>query len=266
MSYINMENVRAFITVNEKTTTENASTNGETEFHHVMMKMLENANGNIMSINAGEYQHLEFTFDMSSTYVEEMDDLEVALWLQNYETMEVYNSHYAYESDVHVYPVRNMSALMNGSALRISWNAPEAGTPTGYNVYINGTLEAENINALEYVKDNANQTHKTAEVVAIYENGTSVPVAKIIGIDDNVNEIIANDINIYPNPAKDYVKVQADNRISAVKVYNCLGMMVEEIEVNANEAEINISGYNRGIYFFNIETANGNLVKKVIIE
>ena len=43
-------------------------------------------------------------------------------------------------------------------------------------------------------------------------------------------------------------------------------MMVEEIEVNVNEAEINISGYNRGIYFFNIETANGNLVKKVVIE
>ena len=43
-------------------------------------------------------------------------------------------------------------------------------------------------------------------------------------------------------------------------------MMVEEIEVNANEAEINISEYNRGIYFFNIETENGNLVKKVVIE
>ena len=265
MSYINMEEVRAFITVNEKTTTGNASTNGETEFHHVMMKMLENANGNIMSIKAGEYQHLEFTFDMTSTNVEEMDDLEVALWLQNYETMEVYNSHYAYESDVHVYPVRNMSALMNGSALRISWNAPEAGNPVGYNVYVNGTLEAENINALEYVKDNANQTHKTAEVVAIYDNGTSVPVAKIIGIDDNVNEITANDISIYPNPARDFVRLTAQgSQLTAVKVYNCLGMMVEEIEVSANEIEINISGYNTGIYFFNIETGNGNAVKKVV--
>ena len=265
MSYINMEDVRAFITVNEKTTTGNASSNGETEFHHVMMKMLENANGNSMNINAGEYQHLEFSFDMSSTFVEDMNDLEVALWLQNYETMEIYNSHYAYKSDVHVHPVRNMSAEINGSDLKISWSAPEAGNPTGYNVYVNGVLEAENINTLEYIKTNANQTHKTAEVVAVYENGTSVAVAKIITEGDNVTEIIADNISIYPNPAKDFVKLSAVNgQISAIKVYNCLGMLVEEIEVNANEVEINISEYNSGIYFFNIETENGSHIQKVL--
>jgi hypothetical protein len=265
MSYINMEDVRAFITVNEKTTTGNASSNGETEFHHVMMKMLENANGNSMNINAGEYQHLEFSFDMSSTNVEDMNDLEVALWLQNYETMEIYNSHYAYKSDVHVHPVRNMSAEINGSDLKISWSAPEAGSPTGYNVYVNGVLEAEEINTLEYIKTNANQTHKTAEVVAVYENGTSVAVAKIITEGDNVTEIIADNISIYPNPAKDFVKLSAIScQLSVVKVYNCLGMMVEEIEVNANEVEINISEYNSGIYFFNIETENGSHIQKVL--
>ena len=265
MSYINMEDVRAFVTVNEKTTTGNASSNGETEFHHVMMKMLENANGNSMNINAGEYQHLEFSFDMSSTNVEEMNDIEVALWLQNYETMEVYNSHYAYQSDVHVNPVRNMSAEINGSDLKISWSAPETGNPTGYNVYVNGELEAQNINALEYIKTDANQTHKTAEVVAVYENGTSVAVAKIITAGDNVEEIIADNINIYPNPAKDFVKVQAQSsKIKTIKVYNCLGMMIEKFEVNANEIEINTSEYNSGIYFINIETENGNVVQKVL--
>ena len=265
MSYINMEDVRAFITVNEKTTTGNASSNGETEFHHVMMKMLENANGNTMSINAGEYQHLEFSFDMSSTNVEDMNDLEVALWLQNYETMEIYNSHYAYQSDVHVHPVRNMSAEINGSDLKISWSAPETGNPTGYNVYVNGVLEAENINALEYIKTNANQTHKTAEVVAVYENGTSVAVAKIITEGDNVTEIIADNINIYPNPANDFVKLSTGNcQLSYVKIYNCLGMMVDEIEVNTNEVEINISEYNSGIYFFNIETESGSHIQKVL--
>jgi hypothetical protein len=41
-------------------------------------------------------------------------------------------------------------------------------------------------------------------------------------------------------------------------------MMVEEMEVNANEVEINISEYNTGIYFVNVQTENGNLVKKVV--
>ena len=41
-------------------------------------------------------------------------------------------------------------------------------------------------------------------------------------------------------------------------------MLVEEIEVNANEVEINTSGYNSGVYFINIETENGNVTKKFI--
>ena len=43
-------------------------------------------------------------------------------------------------------------------------------------------------------------------------------------------------------------------------------MLVEEIEVNSNKAEINISGYNAGIYFVEVETENGNLVKKIVVE
>jgi hypothetical protein len=42
-------------------------------------------------------------------------------------------------------------------------------------------------------------------------------------------------------------------------------MLVEEIEVNADEVEINVSEYNTGIYFFNIQTESENIVKKVII-
>jgi hypothetical protein len=41
-------------------------------------------------------------------------------------------------------------------------------------------------------------------------------------------------------------------------------MLVEEMEVNSNEVEINISQYNTAIYFVNVQTENGNLVKKVV--
>ena len=37
-------------------------------------------------------------------------------------------------------------------------------------------------------------------------------------------------------------------------------MIVDEIEVNANEIEINISEYNPGVYFFNID---GKVVKVI---
>ena len=43
-------------------------------------------------------------------------------------------------------------------------------------------------------------------------------------------------------------------------------MMVDEIEMNSNEIEINVSEYKSGIYFINVETSNGNIIKKMIVE
>ena len=276
MSYIKMENVRAFVTVNEKVTTGNVGSNGETEFRHIFMKALNSPTGNVMDINAGEYQRLEFTYDMSSTNVEEMDELEVSLWIQNYETGEIYNSHFAYEYTYHAYPVRNMMAGISSdmSTLSFEWEAPEEGTPIGYDIYVDGVLIKEKHNALSYSTNTFNdeildgKTH-IAEVVAVYENDmTSIGDLNII-INDWVNvmenKVKGNDISIYPNPAKDFVKLSAvSSQLSAIKVYNCLGMMVEEMEVNANEVKIDVSKYNSGIYFFNIQTENGNHIQKVL--
>lgn len=270
MSYFDMENVRAFVTVNEKTTTENASSNGETEFHHVMMKMLENAEGNVMTINAGEYQRLEFSYDMSSTFVEEMDDLEVSLWLQNYETKEIYNSHYAYENSEHCHPVKDLLAIVGGDApptLYLSWNKPENGTPVGYDVYVDGELMADNLNDTYYSNEDEDICYnaKTAEVVAVYEDGkTSVGVAMIIVRDTNVEETTCGNISVYPNPANDVVKVSTVNgQQTTVMIYNVMGMLVETHYATSatNEIEINVSDYNPGIYFFNVD---GEVIKVIV--
>ncbi|MBQ3596059.1 MAG: T9SS type A sorting domain-containing protein [Bacteroidales bacterium] len=279
MSYIKMENVRAFISVNEKTTTENASSNGETEFHHIMMKMLDSPTGNVVNINAGEYQRLEFTHDMSSTNVEEMNDLEVALWLQNYETGEIYNSHFAYENSEHAYPVQNLRSAIVGDCitLHIDWDAPEQGNPVGYNIYVNGELIEENFTGNSYsdvtiAGDLYDDKHvHVAEVVAVYENGmTSVAAIAIIDNDwTNVAETEDVNVMIYPNPAKDVVRLSTDNgQQTTVRIYNVMGMLVGTrlATSETDEIEINVSDYNPGIYFFNIQSEEFNVTKKIIVE
>ena len=279
MSYIKMENVRAFVSVNEKTTTENASSNGETEFHHIMMKMLDSPTGNVVNINAGEYQRLEFTHDMSSTNVEEMNDLEVALWLQNYETGEIYNSHFAYENSEHAYPVQNLRSAIVGDCitLHIDWDAPEEGTPVGYNIYVNGELIEENFTGNSYsdvtiAGDLYDDKHvHIAEVVAVYENGmTSVAAIAVIDNDwTNVAETENVNVMIYPNPAKDVVRLSTDNgQQTTVRVYNVMGILVGTrlATSETDEIEINVSDYNPGVYFFNIQTENGSVTKKIVVE
>ena len=277
MSYFNMSGVNAYISINEKTTTGNVGTNGETEFHHILMKMLEDGNGNPLELNIGEYKRFEYSFDMSSTFVEEMDDLEVSLWIQDPVSREIFNSRFAYEYTEHCYPVQNLRSAIVGDCitLHIDWDAPEQGTPVGYNIYVNGELIEENFTGNSYTNvtiagELYDDKHvHIAEVVAVYENGmTSVAAIAIID-NDWINVAETEDVNvmIYPNPASDVVKVTTVNgQQSTVKVYNTLGMLVEEIEINSNETEINVSDYNPGVYFFNIQTENGNVTKKIVVE
>ncbi len=184
MSYVKLDKALAFITVNEKTTVKNTGSNGEKEFHHVMMKMLESKSGNEMSIKAGEYQRFEFTYNMSLTNVEELNDLEVALWLQNPETQEIYNSRFAYEYTEHCYPIQNLTLNQNEDVKTLTWETPEKGTPIYYKVYINGNVVSENINVTSYEFVSTEDSF-TAEVIAVYENDmTSVGVAKLFGVEE----------------------------------------------------------------------------------
>jgi hypothetical protein len=268
MSYIDLQNLSAFISVNEKTTTENTGSNGETEFHHIMMKMFDNAEGNDLNINAGEYQRFEFSYDMSKTDVEDINDLEVALWIQDKESKKVFNSRFAYEYSEHVYPVENLQLeAYGGNKLKVSWGAPQNGNPSGYDIYINNILVEENTTALSHDIIIDESGMKTVVVVAKYGDKTSIGVIDIIDFTVNIDENEFNDFSIYPNPARDIVKLSAvSGQLSVVKIYNCLGMIVEEIEVNANDVEINVSGYKSGVYFINIESAAGNFTEKLMIE
>ena len=75
MSYVDIDNVKVHITVNEKTTTGNFTQDyGLKEFHHVMMKMFPDAEGSTVNFKTGEHQRFEFNYDMSKTFVEEMKD------------------------------------------------------------------------------------------------------------------------------------------------------------------------------------------------
>ena len=121
-----------------------------------------------------------------------MSDLEVAIWIQNQGSKEVYNSHYAFEyTDVHPYPVENLT-LTEVPAPRglftASWDAPANGTPVGYDVYVNGELMAENITETEYSFDGESGEFYSVGVVANYEGGLS-SVKVMTTVSDNLQDM-----------------------------------------------------------------------------
>lgn len=86
------DNVRIYVAVCEKSTTRNVGSNGETVFHHIMMKMLPDAQGVDTALVTDQTQTYSYSKDLSSTHVEDMSDLEVAVFVQKYDTKYIFNS------------------------------------------------------------------------------------------------------------------------------------------------------------------------------
>jgi hypothetical protein len=229
MPYVDIE-ARVYVSVNEKVTYNNVGSNGETSFHHVFMKMMPNGEGSTVAFTGAELQRLEFTQNMGSTHVEEMSDLEVSIWVQNNGSKYVYNSHFAYEyTDIHPYPVENLT-LTEANAPRgmmvAAWDAPTDGTPTGYNVYVNNELVAENIAETEYAFEGDPDVFYVVGVVALYPNEqTSVRAVAV------VTESV-QDMGLYI-PGSPYIDLTVDEPAFDASVINGNYASHEPIEITA---------------------------------
>ena len=227
MPYVETQ-ARVFVSVNEKVTHNNVGSNGETSFHHVFMKMLSDVQGTNLNFVPTELQHLEFTQDMSSTHVEEMSDLEVSIWVQNYSSKEIYNSHFAYEyTNEHPYAVNNLTLTRaDNYALTASWDAPENGNPIGYDVYVFDELVAENIQETSY-SYSTTDSYSVVGVVAKYaDDKTSVMSAIEIYTEDNQDHGLVPDVaNVVlnsENPSAELRVINANNDTQAAIVINSI--------------------------------------------
>ena len=85
------ENVILHTVVEESVTHGNATTNGDTEFHNVMMKMLPDNYGRVVTLLPDSVYTFNYVYDMTQTNMEEFTDLQVACFLQT-QTGEVLQS------------------------------------------------------------------------------------------------------------------------------------------------------------------------------
>lgn len=81
---------------------------------------------------------------------------------------------------------------------------------------------------------------------------------------EGVEENAASTINVYPNPAKDVLTVKAGN-ISSVSIYSLLGQRVYSEDVNSDEAVINMSDFEAGMYVVRVVADGTEMVKKISV-
>jgi hypothetical protein len=80
-------------------------------------------------------------------------------------------------------------------------------------------------------------------------------------------------VNIYPNPAKNYLNIEINNEtngVASISIMNIVGQVViiENIDLNSGLTvkQLNTAGLSNGIYFIKV-TNNGNIItRKVVID
>ena len=108
---------------------------------------------------------------------------------------------------------------------------------------------------------------ETYEASLIFQTNTELgelelPVSLYVWGED-VEEILSNTYNIYPNPTKAQVTVEGEN-INYIAVYNSVGQLVKVVKTQANV--VDMSAYENGVYFFNIvDNAGQSSVQRVVV-
>ena len=86
-----------------------------------------------------------------------------------------------------------------------------------------------------------------------------VLIAVNVGVNENDSKV-----NLFPNPTNGNVTIQAEG-MSHITVVSVLGQIVYDVDVNADEAILNMAQFNAGMYMVRINTENGVVVKRVTV-
>jgi len=232
---IQSNNLVVHTAIIEEVTYNNVKNNGETQFEHVVKKMVPNDNGtSISALVAGQQNTLNLQYIFQGNYslpvnatapindaiehsVEDFANLMVAVWVQDVATKKVHQS--------------TMATL--SSFIPISFNC------------VNNSC----VDPLD-----GTGTYTSLSNCETICNPTS--------IEENTKELQF----IYPNPATDNIYISnLKEENTVVKIYDINGRLVLENKVS-NKEYLNISTLAKGIYQIKFEGNNWNEVRKLIKE
>ncbi|RLD62066.1 MAG: hypothetical protein DRJ05_01210 [Bacteroidetes bacterium] len=167
-------------------------------------------------------------------------------------------------------PAGNLtSAIENGTATGVKspFVPQESKELLSYNVMRNGS-QIGNTTETNYTDESVSPVGLyTYCVTAVYDNGESeCSNDHIVDVITGINENLFNNTQVFPNPASDMVSVKSDIQISNVKVYNNTGQIISNEQVDTKLYQLNTTQFESGMYFFQIETTEGVISKRIIIQ
>ena len=140
---------------------------------------------------------------------------------------------------------------------------------------VNNTFMIDENNGILYVNDSTLIDHEKYNQLKLkikVSDNSFIPVEKssivtlsIVDINDFIKENISSfKLKLYPNPTNGNIHIESEIQISKIEIYNAVGKLLYYQKLEGKTKEIELAGYERGIYFMRIITLKGDAIKKVI--
>jgi len=253
------------VIVFEYITTGNVMTNGETEFEHVMMKMMPDANGTTINLEDRVTFSWSDQEDLAGTNVEEWDDLGVIVFVQDPASKIIYQSVYSLEDATYNTEARLDELFVDGIAM--AGFDPDV---FNYDVEVSGGVLIPEItgdpmdpNATVIVVP-AIEVPGTTTIDVFAEDLTAHSLYEIdlifaVGQDEKSNEAM----RVYPNPTTGTIYIMGAEH-ARVSLYSPSGTLVKFVE-DFNGSSFNIPDVSNGVYMLRVERTNGTVIQKKIV-
>lgn len=80
----------------------------------------------------------------------------------------------------------------------------------------------------------------------------------------STEEFSLREVKVFPNPANDNWTIRSNQQINNIQIYDMLGKLVTDMDVQNNEVRIDASTLNTGLYFARIDAVNGKASVKLV--
>lgn len=84
----------------------------------------------------------------------------------------------------------------------------------------------------------------------------------------NTSSVLIENLNFYPNPVtngKIYI-TSKNTSAKEITVYDVLGKLVLQTNLNVNSKEVNVSALNPGVYIIKIKEGDATATRKLIVK
>ena len=129
-----------------------------------------------------------------------------------------------------------------------------------------GVTEDECVPVLEKISGlKFNKDCKNNQLIKIGNTLTNpVNICNINSMEDLIDD---NQIIVFPNPTNDYFSIQNNSRKAndyIISITNIQGKLIKRFKLNNENKKIDISSFEKGVYFVKIETPTSSILKKIV--